>query len=486
MGAIVLQSVDSPRRDLEWRLLLAAKLSKENIGSVIGKGDVISRINKYSKNCIYLGRLNSNTARSVSDRKYLKQMAENGTQIFFLHDEGALYLKSDYDSAVRRIYPEEYFSLPFMQKVFFWGNRQRSVFSDFTDQNGKFEVVGAPRLDLCRPEYSWIDDKAVEGLNEKYGNYVLICSRFAAMNTVKEDPGPLSKRAYEIRKEGGDRRNKDAIVKFMFEAWGKSAYEYSHFLPLIAYLAIDFPDINFVIRPHPAENETFYKESLSHFDNVFVEKGGDVRPVIRAAKAVIHSECTTGIEAEISGVPSINFRPSMGMAEFEPFSVAGVSEVGDGVKDYSALKAQLSKFFMDGFSYNRSPGNIDDFICNAVDSCQASELIVSSIKDYVVKESVDSRIYRFKYRLSFIRATLYPKALLRSIIGSSRKIVQTVARSRGKNNYLVNTKAHVFSEKHIRGLWESFGGEPQTIKVCDGIIYTYAAKFSSTVTEGGG
>tara|TARA_R110000851_G_scaffold135045_1_gene270437 strand:- start:25588 stop:26826 length:1239 start_codon:yes stop_codon:yes gene_type:complete len=411
-------------------------------------------------------------------------MSENGTQIFFLHDEGALYLKSDYDSAVRRIYPEEYFSLPFVQKVFFWGDRQRSVFSDFSDHNCKLEVVGAPRLDLCRSEYSWIDEKTVGTLKSKYGDYILVCSRFAAMNTVKEDPGPLSKRAYQIRREGGDKRDKNAVLKFMFEAWSKSAYEYSHFVPLVAYLAIDFPDINFVIRPHPAENDDFYKESFCHFDNVFVEKGGDVRPVIRAAKAVIHSECTTGIEAEISGVPNINFRPSLGMLEYEHFSVAGVSEADDGVSDYLALKDWLRKLFLNGFSHYRGSGHVDDFICNVSGSRQASDLIVSSIKNYVLKEAVDSSICNLKYKFSFVRQALRPKELLRGIGGKLNRFFQVVSMRKRKDNDLENSKAYCFSEGYILSLWESFGGDPQSINISGGVVYTYPEKSSATVAEG--
>ncbi|MAA74156.1 MAG: hypothetical protein CMN28_05570 [Salinisphaeraceae bacterium] len=472
MSAIVLQSIDSPRRDFEWRLFIAAKLSQKNIASIIGNGGAVSRIHKYSKNCIYLGRLNSNTARSENDKRYLMQMMQNGTKVFFIHDEGGLYLKSDYEAAVRRVYPEEYFALSFFKKVFFWGDRQKRVFSQNGGNHEKFEIVGAPRLDLCRPKYAWIDAPSVESLHAKYGKYVLVCSRFSAMNPVNEDPSPISKRTLAIRIEGGDRREKSDILKFMFEAWGKAAYEYSHFVPMIAFLAIDFPDINFVVRPHPGEKEGFYNESLCHFDNVFIEKGGDVRPVIRAAMAVIHSECTTGIEAEICGIPNINFRPTMGNEKYDTYSVAGVSEVGDTAKGYLEVKEQLEKLRRGECLAPKNTKAVQDIVNNADGIHEACDLMASSIEGFVSRCGVESDIDWCRYQISFITANLTPKSLFKGMIKRMRESIRKLNVA-PEANYSGDTKAYSFSEKRIRTLWQNFGGDPQSIKIAKGVVYTY-------------
>ena len=57
LNKIIFQVIDSPRRDLEWRLYMALRFSKQGISSVIGDTHQIKPIHEKSKNCIWFGRL---------------------------------------------------------------------------------------------------------------------------------------------------------------------------------------------------------------------------------------------------------------------------------------------------------------------------------------------------------------------------------------------------------------------------------------------
>jgi hypothetical protein len=73
-----------------------------------------------------------------------------------------------------------------------------------------------------------------------------------------------------------------------------------------------------VLRPHPSENLTFYKQAFASFKNVAVTRDENVLPWIRAAKLVVHSNCTTGIEAVLAGRPVVNLLPECeGRAELD-------------------------------------------------------------------------------------------------------------------------------------------------------------------------
>ncbi|MDX1695690.1 MAG: hypothetical protein R3208_18130, partial [Ketobacteraceae bacterium] len=197
-NTIVLQSIDSPRRDTEWRIYLANKLAEKGISSIIGSKSAIRLIHMKSKNCIFLGRLDTNTGRTESDKRYIKEMEKNDTALFFMHDEGALYNKGHYEEYVRRIYPEDYFSKGTMKKVFFWGDSQKYIFKDSVYAS-KFCVTGFPRFDLCKPNYNFIDHFSTKDLHDEYGDFILVCGRFAAVNMVEDDPSALGKRAFDIR-----------------------------------------------------------------------------------------------------------------------------------------------------------------------------------------------------------------------------------------------------------------------------------------------
>lgn len=466
--SIVLQAVDSPRRDMEWRLFMAAKLAERGISSIIGSKSAIRSIHARSNNCIFLGRLDSNTGRTSSDREYVKEMEKRGTALFFLHDEGALYFKGEYEDWVRKIYPEEYFGSDAVKKVLFWGEAQHNIFKD-SRHIDKFEISGFPRFDLCKPELSKIDDSGVSDLKEKYGDFVLICGRFAAVNMVADDPSALGNRSYNIRVEGGalETKQKDEILRSMFGAWEKVSMEFSQFVPAVARLAIDFPDLNFVLRPHPAEKESFYKDAFGHFSNIFIDKSGDVRPFIRASKALIHSECTTGLEAELSQKPSINFRPCADHPMSRDYEVAGASDIGLTVKNYRELQEALSVLIEKGFSFQKSAYDASYLTANLKDNFSSEKLICDLIETYAAGNEPSKMVS--KYRSSnYIRHSglLFLKGIVKKALGY-------MGVERFKKIIVVDgdLKSYRYSNDKVEALWCAVGSNGTTLKRSEDLFF---------------
>ena len=54
---------------------------------------------------------------------------------------------------------------------------------------------------------------------------------------------------------------------------------------------------------------SFYEHAFASFKNVVVTRDESVLPWIRAAELVVHSNCTTGIEAVLAGRPVLNLLP---------------------------------------------------------------------------------------------------------------------------------------------------------------------------------
>lgn len=461
---IILQAIDSPRRDFEWRLFMAKRLMDEGYASIIGSKSQIKEIHKRSENCIFLGRLNSNTARSEGDKKFITEMKERNTALFFIHDEGGFYLKGHYEASVRRIYPEEYFGLDIMKKVFFWGAAQQKVFKSHP-WSSKFCVSGAPRFDLYSSNESEksISQCTTESVSEE--NYVLVATRFPSCNKVDEDPGALSARAYQIKIEGGALASqKNKILKDSFDSWGKVTYEFSRFIPSIAKLFIDFPSINFVIRPHPAERESFYKEAFGHFENVVVDKKGDVRAALLRCKAIIHCECTTGIEAMLAGKRSINFRPTRDIDEFSAYHVAGVCDVGIQVANYDELKQSLSEILIGNAYYNEdvTQHSAHRYLANLSHEKNATDIIIEEIKKFtLLDDALRSNIIVKKSR-SWIRILMFIRKSVKRL-NSENKSIQGFG----------DSKEYVFSELDIKKLWRNFGGSPDSISIQRGLVYTF-------------
>jgi hypothetical protein len=81
------------------------------------------------------------------------------------------------------------------------------------------------------------------------------------------------------------------------------------FIDAIYHLQHKFPETNIIIRPHPSENNTTYKEAFEGYDHIHIEDAGDARTWIAGASVTLHHDCTTGIESGLMGVPVVSYRP---------------------------------------------------------------------------------------------------------------------------------------------------------------------------------
>jgi hypothetical protein len=168
-------------------------------------------------------------------------------------------------------------------------------------------VTGSPRFDICAPSFAWLTDAESRNAALVYQPYILVCSRFS--NTVHAK-GP--ERPFEIfldlrdRPKGFDMR---LLADQVFEQWRHELHDFAEFVVLIKELAAAFPLYTVVVRPHPGESMRFFEQAFAMFPNVVVRRDGNVLAWIRPAALVVHSNCTTGVEAVLAGRPVVNFKP---------------------------------------------------------------------------------------------------------------------------------------------------------------------------------
>jgi surface carbohydrate biosynthesis protein len=465
---LVLTALDSPRRDFEWRLFLAVRLALSGISSAIGAKRAIKAIHRRSQHAILFGRLASAAGRSERDRQWLDSFSPLKTQWVFFHDEGGIYPKWIYEKSVRRAYPDKYFNEPFLARVLFWGKCQEQVFSNH-EACHKFRISGTPRLDLMKTSYDGIDSGAVETLRSRYGRYTLICSRFAAANKVEDEPHPLNKRFRDILEEAGitDDPQSPEIIRQQFKRWNKAAHEFPDFICAVAELLIQNPDRNFVIRPHPTERASVYHEAFGSFGNAHIDKSADVRPMIRAADVVIHSECTTGLEAAVNEKPTINFRPWHGD---DNLSIAGVSEVGHVCRNVDELiglygritASQPAEIWSDW-------STVRDIISNSDPRhAEATDLIVQSILEVSKEMQAPTELAA--------PASSAARAMARGALVRGRKMLNLVGANtvRGsKKSVIADTKAYAYPPAVVTELWQSFGGHGR-LSFDDGVVWVLA------------
>jgi len=77
------------------------------------------------------------------------------------------------------------------------------------------------------------------------------------------------------------------------------------YLTMIKKVCRANPQIKFIIRPHPSENTDYYKKSLTHVKNCFVQNSVPIEHELHDAKGLISLRSTISYDAALLGVPCL-------------------------------------------------------------------------------------------------------------------------------------------------------------------------------------
>ncbi len=295
----VLMPIETATRELDSKLVMASVLAGHGCRAIVGHKEIISSIGRASKCVVWQGKslFTGNSGDYLADR-----LLENGSAIMHLHEEGGVYpLRTWTDFFIFKNGLEK-LALRDASRECLWGEKQKAVLgTHFAELANIAVVTGSPRFDICAPSFAWVTDAESEKDPTVLRPYILVCSRFA-LPSYTEGPG----RPFE----GQDDPRAWPKGFDMFEQWREDMHDFTEFVVLVKEIAVGFPQYTVVVRPHPSENMTFFKQAFAPFPNVVVRRNGSVLSWIRPAELIVHSNCTTGIEAVLAGRPVVNFLPA--------------------------------------------------------------------------------------------------------------------------------------------------------------------------------
>ncbi|MBI9080391.1 MAG: hypothetical protein JEY79_11705 [Pseudodesulfovibrio sp.] len=191
-----------------------------------------------------------------------------------------------------------------------WGQKQQEILSSLVPKERIKDLVitGYPSFDLTFPRFTpfFRNNKITRDHGD---DYILINTSFGMFNhemgldyylkmlsKMKEWEiyGTPEYRALLNRRSSHQERTALALID------------------LAKKLARAYPTRHIIIRPHPAENGLYYSSKLSEYSNIYIIKNGSAREWIATASAVIHHDCTTGLEAMLMGKQVLQYEPYEG------------------------------------------------------------------------------------------------------------------------------------------------------------------------------
>lgn len=236
-----------------------------------------------------------------SEEILYKKLKEQGFILVLLHAEGGIYYKNN-RSAIESSFNAEI--LDYFDYIFVYGNQIKEDIERIHGSQFKLKtiVTGEPRFDLLKPKYRIFFNDQLNRLKKKFNHYILINTSFSLANPHE---GYTDLKKYFLDNLTFSQEAKQLYMLKM-DFFPKVVNE---FVKAINELALYFPNLIFVVRPHPSESENFYKEKFKGTNNIVVKKNGNVAAWILASLGVIHYDCTTGIEALLARKPVISYIP---------------------------------------------------------------------------------------------------------------------------------------------------------------------------------
>lgn len=290
--------IETLSRELDGRLLLASRLLRHHVPVVIGQQWLLHQnlVGGYPPGSVLLKGLNRVQAGVAM---HLTSLGN----ICFACDEEALGQSSDALMS-RDIFPGIADSCAL---IFAQGEFHRAALEHRTGcSRDKIVPVGNARLDLLRPAFRGLHDREVAEIKARHGNFVLFNTNAGFVHSTW---GSLEEHERVLVHIGWLNEDEPWTFDLHRRAVALDYLNYDLTKDTVRGLAIGDPTLKIVVRPHPAEHSDAWLDEFKDLPNVDVIREGSHTAMILASRLVLHTGCTTGIEAALLDQPTMTIRP---------------------------------------------------------------------------------------------------------------------------------------------------------------------------------
>jgi len=288
-------------RELESKILLAMAAAEKGFEVLVGSKDEV--LQPVVNGRLEPGIVHMKSVTPSDSMLYMLERLRNYGHIVTALDEEGGIIDEDFTPFGRLRFSDE--SLNLIKSMFCWGEFDwNSLQLMFQDNSDKFIATGSPRVDLWKPEFNDFHLSKEAGLTESYGKFVLLSSNFGTILNENRIPNMIAR----MREAGYFDRDPEREN----HEYQNAAYQTQliwEFVKLFRHLSKEFPEVNFIIRPHPVESIESWKMLIGEYSNIYVLRQGSITPWVLNSLCVLHNGCTTGLEASFFGKEVIAFRP---------------------------------------------------------------------------------------------------------------------------------------------------------------------------------
>lgn len=293
-------------RELDARIVLAVLCANQGHDVILGHEYNISGLYKEVPNLYYLH--NGRPTDSYRSKDWRTPIKENGGFTSLILEEG---INEQSEAALKKHYvgvTSE--SLRQVDKLFCWTkSEQKSVHKVLqnsypdVDISSKLTISSNTRLELLGSLGHLYFKNRIDGIHSMFGKFVLISDNFGIEQFGGKKPLDQTPRYKNIL---SNENEIEELLQAGREVYNKGVIARDRFCKVVNQLIKSFPDVLFIIRPHPVSDPRYWFNNISPSRNSYIFYRDSIEPWIHAASTIIHSGCTVGFQGELASVETID------------------------------------------------------------------------------------------------------------------------------------------------------------------------------------
>jgi surface carbohydrate biosynthesis protein len=293
LAPILYMPMEIASRELDSRLLLAALALDRGYEVVLGQKWLMERNIRAMRPGIYLSK--TLTGR---DAKFMRRAKSLGYFVAAIDEEMPGLVTTEKEL---RWVSEE--AVRATNLLFAPGTANvQALRAKYPWAADRIRAIGNPRIDLLRTELRALYDAEVARIRARHGRFILVNTNLGFTNSQK---GPVDVIVAEQVRLGKLNVTSPGDAEYVEGIKAMESANRAATLELLKKLPAAFPGLQIVLRPHPSENIEYWQSAIGGAANVALVREGPVAPWILASEVLLHTNCTTGVEAVALEKPAI-------------------------------------------------------------------------------------------------------------------------------------------------------------------------------------
>ena len=453
LSRILYLPMEIASRELDSRLLIAAFALERGYEVVLGQKWLIERNVKSMPAGIYLSK-----TLTQRDARTMARVRARGFIVAAIDEEvPGLVAKPN---ELRWVSDEAIGQSDF---IFVGGDNNVSAYRQrFAAAADRIVPCLNPRWDLLKAGARGIYQPEAARIRERFGRFVLINTNLGFTNSEK---GSAKVMVEDQARTGKLDLTDPAVCHFVDEFLRMERDNFDAIKQVVQSILDEMPEVSVVLRPHPSERIDTWVAAFNAHPRLAVVREGAPIPWILASEALVHTNCTTGIEAIALDHPAIcvvatdSFVTDRYLANRVNPLAHGAREAVEILKRHVAGTAaitytrEMRELFERSMSFDAGQygaAKIIDAVIAERDRRASGVAALSPLTDNHGRSHwMPSWGYKWTMRDRNVRGSLFPNFDYHAVSGRLRQIADQIGLPITPRIYFGGSKVALITERHV-------------------------------------